>query len=102
MNTPAYHFLVCASFRVSGEPQGICYKKGAIDLLQYLENEILDRDLDAQISSTGCLKQCEKGPVMVLYPEGVWYGELNEDKLDDILDALEEGEICKDHVIGGI
>jgi (2Fe-2S) ferredoxin len=26
---------------------------------------------------------------MVVYPEGCWYGEVNEDKINTVLDALE-------------
>ncbi|MBN2010519.1 (2Fe-2S) ferredoxin domain-containing protein [candidate division KSB1 bacterium] len=99
MQTPEYHIFVCNSFRVSGEPQGICNKKGAVDLLQYLENEILDRGLDAMISSTGCLKACEHGPIMIIYPKGWWYGGVTENKIDDILDALEDCEACSDLLI---
>jgi (2Fe-2S) ferredoxin len=30
---------------------------------------------------------------MVIYPQGYWYGNIeNEDMIDQILDALEEGE----------
>jgi (2Fe-2S) ferredoxin len=57
-----------------------------------LEEEIADRGLDAMVSSTGCLKQCEKGPVMIVYPQGWWYTEVDGQKLDEILDALEEGQ----------
>jgi (2Fe-2S) ferredoxin len=92
MKNPDYHFLVCNSFRVSGMPQGVCNKKGAVDLLGYLENEIVDRGLNAQVSSTSCLKMCEKGPAMVIYPAGWWYHEVDTKKLDTILDALEEGQ----------
>ena len=28
---------------------------------------------------------------MVVYPKGSWYGEVNEEKIDEILDALKEG-----------
>jgi (2Fe-2S) ferredoxin len=91
MQTPEYHFFVCNSYRVSGEPQGVCSKKGAAELLQYLEAEIVDRGLDAMVSSTGCLKVCTQGPVVLLYPQGKWFGEVDEDKADAILDALEEG-----------
>lgn len=90
MEKPEFHILVCNSFRVSGEPQGVCNKKEARNLLQYLEGEIIDRGLNAMVSSTGCLKACEHGPVMIVYPQGWWYGKVNEDKLDQILDALEE------------
>ena len=92
MNKPAYHLFVCNSFRLSGGAQGVCNKKGAASLLQYLENEIIDRGLAAQVSSTGCMKLCERGPVMVVYPAGWWYAEMTEEKLDQVLDALEEGK----------
>lgn len=91
MQKPEYHIFVCNSFRMTGEPQGVCNKKGAPGLLQYLEEEISDRGLDAMVSSTGCLKICDRGPAMVIYPQGWWYGELDEEGLDEILDALEEG-----------
>jgi len=89
MTSPEFHFFICNSYRVSGEPQGVCNKKGAGDLLQYLESEILDRGMDGAVSSTGCLKVCTKGPVMVLYPHGKWFGEVSEERIDEILDALE-------------
>lgn len=92
MEKPDYHIFVCNSFRVCGDPQGVCNRKDAVNLLQTFENEIADRGLDAMVSSTGCLKLCEKGPVVVVYPQGWWYTEVDQDKVDQILDALEEGE----------
>jgi (2Fe-2S) ferredoxin len=77
----------------------VCNKKGAVDLLQYLENEIVDRGLNAQVSSTGCLKICAHGPAMVVYPQGWWYGEMNEEKLDAILQGLEQGQAVQEHLI---
>ncbi|MBN2703064.1 MAG: (2Fe-2S) ferredoxin domain-containing protein [Pontiellaceae bacterium] len=89
---PEMHFFICNSYRVAGEAKGVCNTKGAGDLLAYLETEILDRGLDAQVTGCGCLKVCTEGPVMVLYPEGIWFGHVTQDKLDHILDAIEEGE----------
>jgi (2Fe-2S) ferredoxin len=99
MSKPEYHILVCNSFRVAGEPKGICNRKGATDLLQMLENEIIERNLDALVSSTGCLKACEKGPVVVIHPNNWWYGEVDEEKLDEILDALEDGQAAEQHLM---
>lgn len=99
MDKPDYHIFVCNSFRLAGEPQGICNKKGAVNLLQYLENEIVDRGLNALVTSTGCLKACTKGPVMVVYPVGWWYGDLDESKLEKVLDAMEENEPVADLLI---
>jgi (2Fe-2S) ferredoxin len=92
MQKPQYHFFLCNSFRMNGEPQGVCNRKGSPDLLQYLQNEITDRGLDAIVSTTSCLNVCEKGPIMVIYPQAWWYYELTEEKVDRILDALDSGE----------
>ena len=89
---PEMHFFICNSYRVAGEAKGVCNTKGASELLSYLDTEILDRGLDAQVTGCGCLKICEKGPIMVMYPEGKWFAELDEEKLDAILDAIEDGE----------
>ena len=89
MQKPQYHLFLCSSYRASGEPKGVCYKKGA-DLLQYIQTEVGDRGIDAIISTTSCLNGCENGPVLVVYPQGWWYHELDEAKIDSILDALEQ------------
>lgn len=100
MEKPGKHIFVCASYRVTGAPQGVCHKKGAINLLQYLETEIDDRGMDAAVSSTGCLKMCEKGPVMIVQPDNIWYGNVaNEAAIDEILDAMEEGKIADKYVL---
>lgn len=96
MANPAYHILVCNSFRVGGDPQGICNRKDAVDLLQMLEMEIADRGLDALVSSTGCLKRCERGPIVVVYPNGWWYHSVTPQKIERILDALEQGQPAED------
>ena len=92
MQKPKHHFLLCNSFRVNGDPQGSCNRKGAPDLLQYLQNEIADRGIDAIVSTTSCLNVCEKGPILVIYPQEWWYFGLTEEKIDQILDAVETGQ----------
>lgn len=100
MKKPEHHIFVCASFRMSGTPQGVCNKKGASSLLQYIETELSYRGMDnVSVSMTGCLKLCDKGPVMVIYPENSWYGEITESKIDEILDALEEGKAVEKYLI---
>lgn len=101
MEKPGKHIFLCASFRAGGDPQGICYKKGGAGLIQYLQDELTDRGMnDVFISTTSCLKVCDRGPAMVIYPENIWYGGISgEDDIDAILDSMEDGEICKDFVI---
>ena len=100
MEKPEHHIFVCASFRADGDAKGVCNKKGSVALLPYIENEILDRGLNAQITSTGCMKACDYGPVMVIHSQGVWYGNVDsEDAVDEILDALEDGKVAENLVI---
>ncbi len=99
MKKPTYHILVCNSFRMAGAPQGVCRTKGSGNLMQTLEEEILDRGLDAIVSATGCLKVCDRGPAMVVYPQNFWYGNVTEDAIAEILDALENGEACAKYLI---
>ncbi len=100
MDKPSCHIFVCASFRADGETKGVCNKKGSVGLLPYIENEILDRGMDAQITSTGCMKACDHGPVMVIYPQGHWYGNVeSEDIVDEILDAVEDETTAESYLI---
>ena len=100
MDKPKHHIIVCASFRVGGEPKGVCHKKGSTSLLPYIENEILDRGMDALVTSSGCMKLCDHGPVMVIQPDNLWYGQVDtEDAVDEILDALEDGGAASAYLI---
>lgn len=45
-----------------------------------------------RVNHAGCMNVCEHGPVMVIYPEGIWYRYENEQDIDEIF--------CS-HVMGG-
>jgi len=97
MKVPEHHFYVCNSFRLTGEPQGFCNKKGAKSLMQYLEEECGSRGIDAMVTSTGCLKVCERGPVMIVQPENIWYGKVTEEVIDSILEGIENGALPEEN-----
>jgi (2Fe-2S) ferredoxin/predicted O-methyltransferase YrrM len=40
---------------------------------------------DVQVSSCGCLGLCDDGPIMIVYPEGVWYRKLKTDDIPEIV-----------------
>lgn len=100
MKKPIFHILVCNSYRLSGEAQGACNRKNAPDLIQYMVENAADRGLDVAVTGTGCLNLCSQGPVMVIHPQNTWYGGITtEDQMDEILDALENGEVVEKYVI---
>ena len=38
-----------------------------------------------RINRAGCLSLCERGPTMVIYPEGIWYTYSSEEDIEEIL-----------------
>jgi (2Fe-2S) ferredoxin len=99
MAIPKRQILLCQSFRAAGDKKGLCHKQSE-GFLQYIEEEVIDRGLDCLVSATTCLKQCEKGPVMVIQPENWWFGGVNsEEVIDAVLDGLEDGEPAADYLI---
>ncbi|MFB6320576.1 ferredoxin [Saccharicrinis sp. FJH54] len=99
MKKPEYQILVCNSYRVAGDAQGYCNKNGAKDYIPYIMEECADRGIDVAITSTACLNVCSQGPVMVIQPLNLWYGGITEERIDEILDALEEGESVEEYLI---
>lgn len=102
MVSPKYHVFICTSSRLNGPANGTCLKKGSPDLLLTLMQEVEDRDLtsDVMINNTGCFGICQNGPVMVVYPEGIWYGSLDEDKIIRICEEhFEEGKPVEEYMI---
>ncbi|MDR2586709.1 MAG: (2Fe-2S) ferredoxin domain-containing protein [Coriobacteriales bacterium] len=93
MIAPKYHIFVCTSCRINGVQKGFCFQKGSVNLVQTLMEEIEDRDLssDCLVTNTGCFGICDKGPIAVVYPEGVWYGNLDEDAIEQIAEEHLEG-----------
>ncbi len=97
MNKPTYHILLCTSSRVAGEPKGACQMRNATTLIQYLQEGIDERGIEnVLVTNTGCLKQCSEGAVLVVYPQGHWYGHVDEDVIDALLDALAEGHAVEE------
>lgn len=94
MDKPKHHIFVCCSTRLNGTVQGVCSKKGGQEILQNLVEEVNDREIEDEImvSHMGCVGLCSMGPVVMVYPEQTWYGNVTPDDVEEILDALEEGE----------
>jgi (2Fe-2S) ferredoxin len=90
MSKPNHHIFVCGSFRPTGAA-GVCHKKDSAQILQHITMELQDRGLDdVMVSSTGCMNICDSGPVMVVYPENLWYKKATIETAEAILDSLEE------------
>lgn len=98
MNKPQKHILVCTSSRINGQSKGFCQSKAGGEILENFLEEIRERDLGADVfvSNTGCFSLCEKGPIVVVYPENVWYGGVSPKDVEEIMDEhIEGGKVVK-------
>ena len=49
-----------------------------------------------RINTAGCLDRCKEGPVMVVYPEAVWYSYVDQEDIDEIIrEHLQNGRIVE-------
>ena len=70
-----------------------CGGQGSERLLQRLRDAVERRQLDwVRTTRMGCNQQHHQGPIMIVYPDGVWYGRLEPADVD---------EIVEEHLIGG-
>ncbi len=63
--------------------------------------EIADRELDNEVfvSNTGCFGICEKGPIVIVYPDNVWYGAVTPNDVATIMDEHIEGNKPVDKLV---
>jgi len=93
VNKPKYHIFVCTSSRVNGQQKGFCHARESVEIVNSFMEEIEERGLGGQVmvSNTGCLALCERGPLVVVYPDSVWYGGVSPEDVEEIMDEHIEG-----------
>ena len=61
-------------------------------LLGEVERQKIEKDVE--IKRTGCHGFCEKGPIMVIYPEGIFYPQVKEEHIPQIVEeTIRNGEV---------
>lgn len=88
------HIFCCNNERPAGHPRGCCKEKGSDALRNYMKARVKELGVEsARVNVAGCLDRCELGPVMVIYPEGVWYTARTNADIDEIIERhLMKGE----------
>jgi (2Fe-2S) ferredoxin len=85
------HVFFCCNQRPGNDPRGCCNDKGATRVRDYAKQKVKELGLagagKVRINQSGCLDRCEQGPVIVVYPEGVWYRYVDEEDVDEIIQS---------------
>jgi (2Fe-2S) ferredoxin len=89
MPTFEKHLFICTNQRPQGHPRGCCDPSGQGELQWRFKQKLNALGLKGKVRAnrSGCLDQCEHGPNLVVYPEGVWYGGVTLDDVDEIIES---------------
>lgn len=85
-----HHVLVCVHKH--------CLKQGGREAGRELKRALKEHALDGRVMVTAvdCLDQCGDGPVMVVYPDGAWYGDVDDKAARQIAEQhIGEGRIVE-------
>jgi (2Fe-2S) ferredoxin/2-polyprenyl-3-methyl-5-hydroxy-6-metoxy-1,4-benzoquinol methylase len=80
-----YHVYICNQQKPEGVPG--CAAHGSEKVIDRLRKEIMKNGLGdtVQVTTCGSLGLCERGPNMVVYPEGIWYSGVTVEDVSEIV-----------------
>lgn len=93
-----YHVFFCTNLRADG--RACCQRHDAQSMRDYAKQRSKALGLagpgGVRINTAGCLDRCAEGPVLVVYPEGVWYTYLDREDIEEIIqEHLVKGRIVE-------
>jgi (2Fe-2S) ferredoxin len=89
------HVFVC-TFDREGKKKS-CADNNSTEIRKALKEEVANRGWKnrVRVSQSGCLGTCNNGPVVIIYPQDIWFSEVSAGDAGSILSKVEE--ILKGH-----
>lgn len=95
------HAFLCTNERPAGHKRGSCAARGSVALKDYMKARAKELGLGGEnqqyrFQAAGCLDRCELGPVLVIYPEGIWYNVQTTEDIDTVLtEHVRDGKLVE-------
>jgi (2Fe-2S) ferredoxin len=84
-----HHVFFCLNERPGNE--ACCAQHKAQEAFDYCKKTVKNLNLNGpgsvRINKAGCLDRCAGGPVLVVYPEGIWYTFVDNADIDEIVES---------------
>jgi (2Fe-2S) ferredoxin len=80
-----YHVFLCLASKC-------CHGEDGDQTWKTLKRTIKEMGAPAMRTKADCLRVCENGPIMVVYPDGIWYAGVTPERCE---------RIVKEHLVGG-
>lgn len=89
-----YHVFFCTNERTDG--RNCCHQYQAQEMRDYAKGRCKQLDLagkgGVRVNTAGCMDRCDEGPVIAVYPQGVWYTYVDQEDIE---------EIVQEHLVNG-
>ena len=81
-----YHVYACQQEK-PGTTLPCCSANGSAEVLDALRKELAEQQLmnEVQVTTCGSLGMCERGPNMVVYPDGIWYSSVQVSDIPELV-----------------
>ena len=93
-----YHVFFCLNQREDGA--ACCTDYGAEAAFDHMKASVKKLNLNGKgkvrVNRAGCFDRCGEGPLLVVYPEAVWYTFVDLEDIDEIINQhLQHGRVVK-------
>jgi cob(I)alamin adenosyltransferase len=86
------HVFICIHGDCAGPEEGLRLRQRFLELNRVYGLNKLSNPARVKCSIADCLGVCSGGPIMVVYPDGIWYHHVDLERLD---------RIYQEHILGG-
>ncbi|MBL7927212.1 MAG: (2Fe-2S) ferredoxin domain-containing protein [Bacteroidia bacterium] len=95
------HVFICTNQRMPGAARSSCGEAHGLALVSEFKRLLKEKKLNVNMRAqkTGCLDICDFGPTVVVYPEAVWYVNVQLNDVAEIVESHLQNNIPVDRLL---